>query len=90
MNIRFCEIGEINGSNYVKIPLRSNAMLNIKNDDKNCFVWSILASLHPCNNDNPIRLSNYRQYFIELNVKCFDFSNGFQCSDVHKFDKLNK
>ena len=47
---------ELNGSSYVKIPLRSNAFVNIKNDAKYCFIWSMLASLHPCNNDHPKRV----------------------------------
>ena len=34
-------------------------------------------------------MSNYRQYFGELNIKGSDFTNGFKCSDVHKFEKLN-
>ena len=80
---------ELNGSNYVKIPWRSNAILNIENNDKYCFLWSILASLHPCNNNHPNRVSNYRQYFNELNIQDFDFTNEFKCSDVHKFNELN-
>ena len=39
----------MNGSNYVKIPLRSNAILNIENNDNYCFIWSILAHLYPFN-----------------------------------------
>ena len=41
----FYETGEMNGSNYVKVPLRTNAIVNIENIDKYCFIWSILASL---------------------------------------------
>ena len=89
MTIYFYETTELNGSNYVKIPLRSNAILNIENDDKYCFLWSILAYLHPCNNNHPNRVSNYRPYFNELNFQGFDFTNGFRCSDVHLFNELN-
>ena len=89
MIIYFSKTGELNGSNYVKIPLRSNAILNIENNDKYCFLWSILASLHPCNNNHPNRISNYKQYFNELNIKGFDLARGFKCSDVHKFNELN-
>ena len=78
------------GSNYIKIPLRSNAILNVENNDKYCFLWSILASLYPCNNNHPNRVSNCKQYFNELNIQDFDFTNGFKCSDVHKFNELNK
>ena len=89
MTIYFYKTDETNGSNYVEIPLRSNAILNIENNDKYCFIWSILASLHPCNNNHPNRVSIYKQYFDELNIQGFDFSYGFKCSDVHKFNELN-
>ena len=69
--------------------MRSNAILNIENIDKYCFLWSILAYLHPCNNNHPNRVSKYRQYFNELSIQGFDFSKGFRCSDVRKFNELN-
>ena len=81
--------GELNGPSYFKCPLISNAISNIENDDKYCFIWSLLAYLHPCENDHPRRVLNYRQYFNELNIEGFDFSKGFKCSDVHEFEKLN-
>ena len=68
--------------------MRSNATLNIENNDKYCSLWSILAYFHPCNNNHPNRVSNYRKYFNELNIQGFGFSKGFRCSDVHKFNEL--
>ena len=50
--------------------------------------YSILAGLHPCKKDDSNRVSNYRQCFEELNNESFDFSDGFRCSDVHKFEIL--
>ena len=88
MKISFCKTEELNGTSYVKIPLRSSAILNIQNNDKYWSIWSILASLHPCENDHPNRVSNYNCYFNELNFQSFDFTNGFKCSDVHKFNEL--
>ena len=61
IKIRYSETGELNGSSYVKFPLRSNALINNENNDKYCFLWSILAYLCPCENDHPIRVSNYKQ-----------------------------
>ena len=89
MKISFNKTTELNGTSYVKIPLRSNAILNIQNNDKYCFIWSILASLHPCENTHPSRVNNYLKYFSELNFQSFDFTNGFECSDVHKFNEIN-
>ena len=61
MKISFYKTTELNGSSYVKIPLRSSAILNNQNNDKYCFIWSILASLHPCENTHPSRVNNYVQ-----------------------------
>ena len=89
MRISFYKTGELNGTSYVTIPLRSSAILNVQNNDTYCFIWSIVASLHPCENDHRNRVSNYKQYFNESNIIGFDFTNGFKCSDVHRFEKLN-
>ena len=64
MKILFYKTGELNGSNYVKIPLRSYAILNNENNDKYCFIWSILASLHPCNNNHLNRVSKYKKFLM--------------------------
>ena len=53
------------------------------------FLWSILAYLHPCNINHPNRVSNEKQYFNELNINGFDFTKGFKCSDVHRFNEVN-
>ena len=47
MKISNFKCGELNGSSYVKAPLRT-AFLNNKNDDNYCFLRPILAKLHPC------------------------------------------
>ena len=88
MTISFYNTGNMDGSSYVKIPLRSSARLNLKNNDKYCFLWSILAYLHPCENNSNI-VSSYRDYLNELNIEGFDFTNGFKCSDMYRFEKLN-
>ena len=77
----FHKTREINGSLYVKVPLRSSAVLKIRNDDKYYFIWSIPAHLHPIaesKNGHATKISNCRQYFIELNLQCFHFLNGFK------------
>ena len=85
----FHETTELKGSNLVKNPLTSISFLNIEKNDKNCFNWSILATLHPCENSHPNRVSIYRQYFNDLEIQGFDFSYRIKCSDVYLFEKLN-
>ena len=58
MKIRFYKTGKLNGSSYVKIPLRSNAILIFQNVEKYCFLWSILVYLHPCDNSHIKRVKN--------------------------------
>ena len=79
----------MNGLNYVKVLLRSNAILNFENNDIYCFIWSILASVHPSNNNHRNRVSNYGQSFNEIYIDGFDYTNGFNCGDVHKFNEIN-
>ena len=79
--------GELNGSNYVKFPLRSNSILSNESNDKYYFLWSLIAYLHPCNINYPNRVSNYRQYFNEFNIQNFKLTNGFRCMDVQIFEK---
>ena len=38
MKVSIYKSTELNGTSYVKIPLRSIAILNIQNNDKNCFI----------------------------------------------------
>ena len=76
-----------------KIPLRCSALLNVQNDDKDCFPWPILAHFHPIadsKNGYSTKVSTFRQCFDEVNFQGFDFSNGFRCIVVHNFAKLNK
>ena len=88
MKIKFYKTCESDGSSYVENPTTSNALLYIKNNDKFCLIGSFLASLHPCENDQPNRFSNYIQYLNELNIDVFDFINGFKCTDVHNLEKI--
>ena len=89
MTIYFYKTNELNGSSYVKIPLKTQALLNIQNKDNLCYLWSILAHLHPTSNGHPERTSSYIDYFNELNIEGFDFTNGFKTSDVKKFESAN-
>ena len=89
MKLRFYKTGELKGSNFVENHLRSNTISNLGNNDKYCFIWSILAYIHPCENDHPNRVSNHRQCFDELKIEVFDFIKRYFCKDVQKNEKVN-
>ena len=91
MKISFFKTGKLNGSSYVKKRQRSSAILSIQNDDKYCFICSILAYLYPIADSkygHAARVSIYRPYLNELNIEGFDFSIGFGWNDVYKFENL--
>ena len=79
----------MNGSSYIKIPLRSSVLLNIANNDKYWFLWSIIAKWLPYDNNHPNRVSNFRQNFDEINFQGFGFADGFKCTDVLRFNEIN-
>ena len=61
--------------------------LNIENTkDQMCFLWSVLASLHPVE-QNPHRVSKYRQYENELNMDGIDYP--VKLTQISKFEKQN-
>ncbi|VDI63265.1 Hypothetical predicted protein [Mytilus galloprovincialis] len=79
----------ISGSSYMKLPSKlysSLSITNIKNEDRKCFLWSVLAALHPVER-NPDRVSHYMKYEDSLNLTGFDFPVSL--SKVEKFEKQN-
>ena len=84
----FYDNTELNGSTYVKIPLRSSAVINIDSDDDYCFLWSKVANTLPCKNNHPKKVSDFRHFFDEINTDGFDFTNGFDCTVFQKFEKV--
>ena len=64
------------------------ALVNVQNEDQNCFLYSILASIHPIKGrDHPCRPTKYDQYFSELNYKGIGMPMAVK--DIDKFEKMN-
>lgn len=65
----------LQGTSYIKQPkdiLDTKAVVNIKNEDLECFKWCILAALHPASN-HPERPTNYQDYKEDLNFDGIEF-----------------
>ena len=66
----------------------SHSVLNIQNDDDRCFMWCILAAIHPpARPDVAKRPSVYRPYVGELSFDGLDFP--IKLHDIPKFERLN-
>ena len=79
----------ISASSYISTPsyiTQKKAVLNMQNEDNFCFLWSVLAALHPVES-NSNRVTKYLQFQQELNITHLKFP--LAVSDVVKFEKLN-
>lgn len=89
LNINAFNPIRIGRSTYCEVPpkiAKSKATLNIKNDDEKCFLWSILAALHPVSN-HANRVSSYQRYEHDLKWEEGDFPMTLK--SVRKFEKDN-
>ena len=78
-------------SSYLPLPTELKAKyesLNIQNNDKKCFLWSIFASLHPVQHKNsPYRVSKHQEYEHELNISGTQYP--VYIKDIGKFEHQN-
>lgn len=77
------------GSSYMKLPKEirdKKACTNIKNNDEFCFIWSIIAKLHPLKY-NRDRVSKYRKWKHTLDLKGFKFP--MTLDQIPKFKERN-
>ncbi len=85
------EYAPLEGSSYLPLPpkiQKKKGVLNIKNDDQKCFLWSVLAALHPVSrSDHPERVNHYKQYETELNLNGIDFPVAL--SQIPAFEMRN-
>jgi hypothetical protein len=80
----------LRGSNYIPLPIKlisKHAIINVKNKDNNCFIWSVLAALHP-GNHNSDRVREYQTYATKLNFDGISFP--MRMADIPKFEKQNQ
>lgn len=78
-------------SSYMKMPKfinNSKSVLNIKNNDEYCFLYSIVAALHPAApNKNPNRTTSYPHFSKILKYDCIEFPINLR--DIPKFENMN-
>ena len=79
----------LNGSSYLPLPSEFTgirSVVNIQNKDQKCFVWSILAALHPAKH-HAERCTHYTEYEHELNMAGIDYP--VPISKISKFEQQN-
>ena len=89
LEIHIVDYKPMKGKTYIPLPAfvkNKNAIINIKNEDDKCFLWSILRYLHP-KEVHGERISDLKKYVNELNFKEIKFP--VKVKDITKFEKLN-
>ena len=90
MDLGLLKYDPLRASSYIQLPdklVKKKACVNVRNvKDEKCFLWSILASLHPVE-VNPDRLTNYLEYEREVNMQGINYP--VKVKDMLKFEKLN-
>ncbi|KAL7302412.1 hypothetical protein TKK_0005067 [Trichogramma kaykai] len=77
------------GASFIPLPKQisnKGATVNVINKDEKCFMWSILAALHP-DHTNRNRVQHYLSHVNELNFG--DLKFPIKVCDIDKFEKLN-
>lgn len=88
LDINICRFKPLRGSSYIPSPTwihRKNAVLNLHNNDDNCFFWSVTAALcAPKGVD--FLTSSYPDFrtVIDCNIE-----TPVKLADISKFEKLN-
>lgn len=92
MEVHTIQYQPIRGSSYIHLSetlQNSHSIINIKNSDQKCFLWSVLAALHPVHGkNNPNRVSHYTQFIDELNMT--GISYPVQIAQMNKFEEQNE
>ena len=96
MGIQYLEmlvtkVKHFGGSSYIELPLEiknKKACVNVKNNNQECFKYSILAALHYDEiKFNPERPSKYTKWINDLNFNGIDFQVDLK--DIDKFECKN-
>ncbi|GFX35652.1 uncharacterized protein TNCV_3175941 [Trichonephila clavipes] len=76
-------------ASYIPLPpkLIKKAILNIRNEDQHCFLWCVLAHLHPAQ-ANANRVSTYLKFQNELCTKNLTFPTPL--NQIECFEEKNK
>ena len=81
----------LHGSSFIETPkhiANKRCTINVRNRDQKCFLWSILAHLHPIDhNEHAYRIHHYKPYEDTLNVDGLSFP--LQIKHIPKFETQN-
>lgn len=81
----------LSGSSYIPLPAKirnKNAIINMKNEDDECFKWCVTRHLNPVEKNAERITKLLRKQADELNWK--GLKPPMELKDIHRFESLNK
>ena len=79
LDLHLLEFDPLRATSYIPLPTciqNRKAVINIKNKDEKCFLWSVIAGLYGDSHaENHERLSHYLEYEKEFNLQCVQLNN---------------
>lgn len=93
LEIQLNEYKPLKGSSYIPLPKKlaaKKAIVNVKNEDQQCFKWAILSALHheEVDQKSSHRVKQYEKWTDELRFDGIDFPASFR--GIDRFEKLNE
>jgi len=91
MDLFVAKVQTLNGKSYKELPdfiKNKKAIINIKNDDNLCFLYSVLCGLKTPSS-HPERVSHYKGRLSELFYKDEEFKDGLSIHKIRFFEKRN-
>ena len=89
LDLSIAQYTPVKGSSYIPLSNKlktKKAIINIKNKDNKCFMWSVLASIYPVSRDAE-RLCHYQQFRNELDFSGIEFP--VTIDKIGKFERQN-
>jgi hypothetical protein len=70
---------------YCLLPFNTQSVINVRNNDNKCFLWSILAALYPPK-DHASQVVSYRKYEETIKIDSFPI----HINDIKKIERDNR
>jgi hypothetical protein len=90
--VHMADYSPIRGSSYMPLPkwiASKKACVNPQNDDDKCFMWAILAALHPAEKDAD-RISKYKKFISNYDWSMLNFPVDVNSIEINLFERANK
>ena len=91
LDLHIVEFDPLRATSYIPLPTciqNTKTVINIKNKDEKCFLWSVIADLHGDSHAGHLeRVSHYFEYEKEFNLPGISFPMALK--DIPKFERLN-